>query len=139
MLFAEPIWASGHVAAYIGRTHDRFRTTIKSRKFLLELNGPSTHGFPVHEWLLDRAEETLRSTMEVGQNSVAKPPGVVIDQDGRPICTEMWPGNTADVTVLVPMVDCLRSRFGIGQQVGGQIRSGLVLSNPNSVLRAFSC
>jgi hypothetical protein len=61
-------------------------------------------------------------------------PGVVIDQDGRPICTEMWPGNTADVTVLVPMVDCLRSRFGIGQQVGGQIRPGLVLSNPNSVL-----
>jgi hypothetical protein len=26
-------------------------------------------GFPVHEWFLDRAEETLRSTMEVGQNS----------------------------------------------------------------------
>ena len=39
--------------------------------------------------------------------------GVVIDQDGRPICTEMWPGNTADVTVLVPVIDRLRSRFGI--------------------------
>jgi hypothetical protein len=24
--------------------------------------------------------------------------GVIIDQDGRPICSEMWPGNTADVT-----------------------------------------
>ncbi|BAJ82916.1 putative transposase for insertion sequence element (plasmid) [Acidiphilium multivorum AIU301] len=39
--------------------------------------------------------------------------GVVIDQDGRPICTEMWPGNTADVSVLVPVIDRLRSRFGI--------------------------
>ena len=41
--------------------------------------------------------------------------GVVIDQDGRPICTEMWPGNTADVSVRVPVVDRLRSRFGIGR------------------------
>ena len=24
--------------------------------------------------------------------------GLVVDGDGRPICTEMWPGNTADVT-----------------------------------------
>jgi transposase len=24
--------------------------------------------------------------------------GVIIDQEGRPICSEMWPGNTADVT-----------------------------------------
>ena len=27
--------------------------------------------------------------------------GVVIDAQGRPICSEMWPGNTADVSVLV--------------------------------------
>jgi len=39
--------------------------------------------------------------------------GVVIDGEGRPVCTEMWPGNTADVTVLVPIVDRLRQRFGI--------------------------
>jgi transposase len=39
--------------------------------------------------------------------------GVVIDADGRPICTEMWPGNTADVGVLVPVIDRLRHRFGI--------------------------
>jgi hypothetical protein len=30
--------------------------------------------------------------------------GVVIDEDGRPICSEMWPGNTADVTTLIPVV-----------------------------------
>jgi Transposase DDE domain len=38
---------------------------------------------------------------------------VVIDNDGRPICSEMMPGNTADVSVLIPIVDRLRSRFGI--------------------------
>jgi transposase len=41
--------------------------------------------------------------------------GLVVDGDGRPICTEMWPGNTADVTTLLPVVDRLRSRFGIGR------------------------
>jgi transposase len=41
--------------------------------------------------------------------------GVVIDADGRPVCSEMWPGNTADVAVLVPVIDRLRSRFGIGR------------------------
>jgi transposase len=40
---------------------------------------------------------------------------VVIDGEGRPMCTEMLPGNTADVTVLVPVVDRLRERFHIGR------------------------
>ncbi len=40
---------------------------------------------------------------------------VVIDGEGRPVCTEMLPGNTADSTVLLPVVDRLRSRFGIGR------------------------
>ena len=39
--------------------------------------------------------------------------GVVIDAAGRPVCSEMWPGNTADVSVLVPVIDRLRRRFGI--------------------------
>ncbi|HET9764524.1 MAG TPA: IS1634 family transposase [Casimicrobiaceae bacterium] len=41
--------------------------------------------------------------------------GVVIDADGRPVCSEMWPGNTADVGVLIPVIDRLRTRFGIGR------------------------
>jgi Transposase DDE domain len=41
--------------------------------------------------------------------------GVVIDGEGRPICTEMWPGNTADVSALLAMVDRLRARFAIGR------------------------
>jgi transposase len=40
---------------------------------------------------------------------------VVIDGDGRPICTEMLPGNIADVTVLLPVIDRLRERFHIGR------------------------
>ena len=40
---------------------------------------------------------------------------LVIDAEGQPICTDMWPGNTADVTTLIPIVDRLRSRFGIGR------------------------
>src|ERR671929_1402532 len=41
--------------------------------------------------------------------------GVVIDATGRPVCSEMWPGNTVDVSVLVPVIDRLRRRFGIGR------------------------
>jgi hypothetical protein len=41
--------------------------------------------------------------------------GVIIDQQGRPVCSEMWPGNTADVTTLIPITDRLRGRFGIGR------------------------
>src|SRR3954453_7962514 len=38
---------------------------------------------------------------------------LVVDAEGRPICPEMMPGNTADVSVLVPIIDRLRHRFGI--------------------------
>jgi Transposase DDE domain len=38
---------------------------------------------------------------------------VLIDGDGRPVCSEMWPGNTADVTTLIPVIDRLSRRFAI--------------------------
>ena len=41
--------------------------------------------------------------------------GAVIDDGGKPVCCEMWPGNTADVTTLIPVSDRIRSRFRIGQ------------------------
>jgi hypothetical protein len=41
--------------------------------------------------------------------------GAVLDGQGRPICCELWPGNTADVTTLIPVVDRLRSRFGVSK------------------------
>ena len=40
--------------------------------------------------------------------------GLVMDQDGSPLCCELWPGNTADVTTLLPVVERLRARFGVG-------------------------
>jgi hypothetical protein len=39
--------------------------------------------------------------------------GAILDDRGRPICCEMWPGNTADVKSLLPIVERLRRRFGI--------------------------
>jgi len=41
--------------------------------------------------------------------------GAVIDDKGRPICCEIWPGNTADVKTLIPVAERLRQRFGIRQ------------------------
>jgi transposase len=40
--------------------------------------------------------------------------GMVLDRSGNPLCSELWPGNTADVKNLVPIVERLKSRFGIG-------------------------
>ena len=39
--------------------------------------------------------------------------GAIIDDKGRPICCEMWPGNTTDVKTLIPVIDRIRKRFGI--------------------------
>ena len=39
--------------------------------------------------------------------------GAVLDGEGRPICCELWPGNTSDVTTLLAVVDRLRQRFHI--------------------------
>ncbi len=40
---------------------------------------------------------------------------VLLDGDGRPVCTEMWPGNTADVNSLIPAIDRLQRRFRINR------------------------
>ena len=39
--------------------------------------------------------------------------GIVLDGDDRPIASFLMPGNTADVTTLVPVVRRLQERFGI--------------------------
>ena len=41
--------------------------------------------------------------------------GVVLDHEGRPICSELWPGNTTEVKSLVPIVDRLRKQFSVNQ------------------------
>jgi len=40
---------------------------------------------------------------------------VLVDGDGRPVCTEMWPGNTSDVGGLIPAIDRLQRRFRINR------------------------
>jgi hypothetical protein len=41
--------------------------------------------------------------------------GLVIDNAGRPLCCELWPGNTTDVKTLIPVVERLRTRFRVGR------------------------
>jgi len=39
--------------------------------------------------------------------------GLALDIDGWPLCCELWPGNTADVTTLLPVVNRLKQRFRV--------------------------
>jgi transposase len=39
--------------------------------------------------------------------------GLVIDNRGYPVCSEVWPGNTADVTTLMAVAQRLKRRFDI--------------------------
>jgi len=41
--------------------------------------------------------------------------GMVLSGEGRPVCSELWPGNTTDVKTLLPVVTRLRKRFGLEQ------------------------
>jgi transposase len=40
---------------------------------------------------------------------------VLLDGDGRPVCTQMWPGNTTDVSSLIPAIDRLQRRLRINR------------------------
>jgi transposase len=37
--------------------------------------------------------------------------GVIIDGYGRPVCCELWPGNTADVKTLTPIMERLTRKL----------------------------
>jgi hypothetical protein len=39
--------------------------------------------------------------------------GVVLDDNGMPLCCEMWPGNTTDVKTLLPVAERIRKRFSV--------------------------
>jgi hypothetical protein len=43
--------------------------------------------------------------------------GLALDLHGWPLCCELWPGNTADVTTLLPVVNRLRQRFRVRRVV----------------------
>ncbi|HUA56907.1 MAG TPA: transposase, partial [Candidatus Sulfotelmatobacter sp.] len=62
--------------------------------------------------------------------------GVVLDEAGRPICSETWPGNTADAKALLPVVSRLRQRFGIARMCVVADR-GMISAKTISELEAF--
>ena len=39
--------------------------------------------------------------------------GVVLDNAGNPVCSEILPGNTSDIKTLIPVAERLKKRFGI--------------------------
>jgi hypothetical protein len=41
--------------------------------------------------------------------------GIVLDDNGMPLCCEMWPGNTTDVKTLIPVIERIRSRFHVAK------------------------
>ena len=41
--------------------------------------------------------------------------GALLDGRGKPLACEMWPGNTTDVTSVIPVVERLTNRFGAGR------------------------
>jgi hypothetical protein len=41
--------------------------------------------------------------------------GAALDGEGRPVSCELWPGNKSDAKALIPAIDRLRERFGIGK------------------------
>lgn len=43
--------------------------------------------------------------------------GAVMDATGRPISCQMWSGNMADIKTLIPVIERLKDRFGVGDIV----------------------
>jgi len=61
--------------------------------------------------------------------------GMVLDDEGRPICTELWPGNTTDVTTLIPIVDRLKQTFHV-EEVGVVADRGMISAQTIDELEA---
>ena len=62
--------------------------------------------------------------------------GLMTDTAGRPICVEVFPGNTADPTAFIAAVDAVRTRFGLGQVVMVGDR-GMITSARIDAIRAL--
>jgi hypothetical protein len=46
----------------------------------------------------DASDGDLNIRLQQGSPSGPSADAVLLDGDGRPVCSEMWPGNTADVS-----------------------------------------
>ncbi|MGH9301935.1 MAG: IS1634 family transposase, partial [Acidimicrobiales bacterium] len=60
--------------------------------------------------------------------------GLLTDEDGRPVAIEVFPGNTADPTAFIAVVETIRTRFGLTRltMVGDR---GMITSARISALR----
>lgn len=64
--------------------------------------------------------------------------GLVLDAEGRPLCCEMWPGNTTDVKTFLSVVDRIRQRFAVrelcvvadGGMISQEVIEGLDAAKP---------
>lgn len=41
--------------------------------------------------------------------------GMILDNEGNPVCSEMWPGNTTDAATLLPVARRMKEEFGVGR------------------------
>jgi hypothetical protein len=83
---------------------------IKTRIDQCPASAALNHGYPI--------ARQVRYGFTLQNNSarvipLAKFWTYAIDDKGKPICCEMWPGNTTDVKTLIPVTDRIRKRFGI--------------------------
>ena len=78
--------------------------------------GESVRPVWIHWEDIARAAVVAAENGSIARNT-ARPRSVnpIAPTASRPVCTEMWPGNTADTGSLVPVVDRLRKRFSIGR------------------------
>ena len=70
--------------------------------------------------------------------------GIVLDDADRPIASLLMPGNTADVTLLLPVVKRLRERFGIREACivadrGGSAPTPSLRSKPRRSNTSSAC
>jgi hypothetical protein len=62
--------------------------------------------------------------------------GIAMDAEGKPLCCEMWPGNTADVKTLLPIVARMKKRFRI-KRVGIVADRGMVSDASIAEMEAY--
>jgi hypothetical protein len=61
--------------------------------------------------------------------------GIAMDAAGKPLCCELWPGNTADVKTLLPVVERMKRRFRI-RQVGIVADRGMISEESIAAMEA---
>ena len=61
--------------------------------------------------------------------------GIAMDAKGKPLCCEMWPGNTADAKTLLPVVERMKKRFRI-REVGIVADRGMISEESIAIMEA---